>query len=592
MNSKEDWVSNWRASAYEAVPYTDDFPECLLVLPELIDGAIGHGAASRVNIHIELPAQTPGSSQMGVLRIKDNGAGITSVNRMLSWAAASSTHMQHRYGHGSKKCLTKWMRDYDKANWSLSWRKKDKKGLSGSLHTIKAPFIGRDTPIDEDDKNETTLHPSGTEWVINFDVAILGLKFRNAENLFDGIKEILRTRYSEKYFNATEFVIEIAQSGKKPITETSKVKKWRSFQQMLDDEVRLCNAYVEYDDSVPISGGTLTYKQYKIAIDGKASFPLKTNFPVLGHKNMLCARAHIALDGRTIEACHLYKIYEREANHNDFNGMIAIINMIPTNDESREILPQPCTTKVSFYDNCPYFKAMLETVREILKKQPNAMPDVVYNKQDATRAAKEAAKEAVKEEKERKKKEVLEKQRLEKERLEKDRLEKQRLWSGVLEKERLEKERLEKERLEKERLEKERLEKAGLDKNGLEKERLEKERLEKERLEKERLEKERLEKERLEKERLEKERLEKERLEKEKEKEQKKSKASNTATFAFLESNGTITVNFGQSEFAAVSYAGDSQLTIKFLEETLRVCGQDKFKKWLPEFVKANKLLN
>jgi hypothetical protein len=46
----EQYISQWRASAHEAVPYTNDFPECFLVLPELIDGAIAQGNASKISV--------------------------------------------------------------------------------------------------------------------------------------------------------------------------------------------------------------------------------------------------------------------------------------------------------------------------------------------------------------------------------------------------------------------------------------------------------------------------------------------------------------------------------------------------------------
>ena len=47
-----DYHGLWRASANEGVPYADDFPEALLVLPEFIDGALGAGKASIIDINI------------------------------------------------------------------------------------------------------------------------------------------------------------------------------------------------------------------------------------------------------------------------------------------------------------------------------------------------------------------------------------------------------------------------------------------------------------------------------------------------------------------------------------------------------------
>ena len=53
MNNNDDFNAQWRASAHEAVKYVEDFPECFLVLPELIDGAIGQGSATKIIIEIK-----------------------------------------------------------------------------------------------------------------------------------------------------------------------------------------------------------------------------------------------------------------------------------------------------------------------------------------------------------------------------------------------------------------------------------------------------------------------------------------------------------------------------------------------------------
>jgi hypothetical protein len=92
----EEFIAKWRSSAHEAVPYIEDFPECLLVLPELTDGAIGQGKATCVTIHITL-------EEKGKLVVLDNGKGISNLNRLLSWESENSCDVHHRYGHGSKK---------------------------------------------------------------------------------------------------------------------------------------------------------------------------------------------------------------------------------------------------------------------------------------------------------------------------------------------------------------------------------------------------------------------------------------------------------------------------------------------------------
>ena len=107
----------WRASAHEAVAYQEDFPECLLVLPELIDGSVSHGRATKIRIHIDLPAVGAPKGTRGRLQHSDNGNGFRDEShkkRFRSWTSDDSLNMHHRYGHGSKKCMTKWMPDYEK----------------------------------------------------------------------------------------------------------------------------------------------------------------------------------------------------------------------------------------------------------------------------------------------------------------------------------------------------------------------------------------------------------------------------------------------------------------------------------------------
>jgi hypothetical protein len=363
MSQAQDWNAHWRASAHEAVPYTDLFPEALLVLPELIDGAIGNGQAPRVEITVTI------KDDKGVLTVSDNGIGIKSVNRLLSWTSSASTHTQHRYGHGSKKCLAKWNRDYTTAEWSLAWRNKDKKNISGSLQMIKAPFLGRDTPIEEDDKDETRLMPSGTCWTIHFDPTILGSKYSESPSLFAGIKEILRSRYSAAHFEKTEFVLRVNKKS-----ESSRKNNWLTFEQCLESEVVNKNAYVRYNVTMPVTGGTMTYKQYQICADGRHTYLLKSEFPVMGQKNIRCTKVHTALDGRTIEPIDLYRILKKETGHNDYNGQYGIVNFIPEVEGSFETFPTPCTTKVSFYENCPNFKEFMNRLLDIHKGKPADMP--------------------------------------------------------------------------------------------------------------------------------------------------------------------------------------------------------------------------
>jgi len=116
--------AHWRAAANENMAYVEDFPECLLTLPEAYDGAISHGRAKHVKTTVNLNSVNPDKCE---LIIEDDGVGIEnedSLLRLLSWASNSSTSTHHRYGHGSKKMLTKWMKSFDKAQWKMEYRAK------------------------------------------------------------------------------------------------------------------------------------------------------------------------------------------------------------------------------------------------------------------------------------------------------------------------------------------------------------------------------------------------------------------------------------------------------------------------------------
>ena len=52
MNSIDDYQGLWRAASNNAVKYSDDFPECFLLLPELVDGSIAQGNCTKILIQI------------------------------------------------------------------------------------------------------------------------------------------------------------------------------------------------------------------------------------------------------------------------------------------------------------------------------------------------------------------------------------------------------------------------------------------------------------------------------------------------------------------------------------------------------------
>ena len=346
--STDEYHALWRSSAHEAVPYTDDFPAALLVLPELIDGAIGQGNATKVNITLNL------NKENSRLTVTDNGGGIRNERRLFQWAAVKATDNIHRNGHGTKKCLTKWEPDYIKAKWCIKWR-----NLKKNLQEAKGPFFGKDTNVKENEENVTILMPSGCEISIEFSAeAILhGLATKSTE-LFKAIKEIIQTRYSEETLLKTEFVIEITNSeeGVNSSTKSSRKDKWHSFKKCVEDSVA-SGTVAKLDESRhTFPGGCYTVEVFYITPKGTNTFSLKNEFPKFGLKSMKSSRVHISLDGRMIEAMPIYQLMNREANHNDYNGYIIFVDFIPNTKEDFDKLPVPCTTKVSLYDNNPVFK--------------------------------------------------------------------------------------------------------------------------------------------------------------------------------------------------------------------------------------------
>jgi hypothetical protein len=383
--SKEEYHALWRQSAHEAVPYTDDFPEALLVLPELSDGSIGQGNATSVVFQFYL------NGEESKLSVKDNGGGIRNERRLLQWAASKATSNIHRNGHGTKKCLTKWEPDYEKAQWSIRWRLPGK-----NLQTTTYPFTGyHPDAIQDDEGHDTeTLMPSGCEVSIQFNASsILGDLVNNPEALSGALKEIIQTRYSEDTLTRTEFIIDISyphKAERKSLYRNSKKEKWHSFRTCVLNAIKNGTVKRLHESKHDIEGGYYTIEIYYIEVDGKKQFALKKEFPKYGLKSMRSSRVHIALDGRVIEATPVYQLLDLDANHNDYNGYKAFVNFVPNTKDDYTKLPLPCTTKVSLYENDPVYRGFVATFKNIFiavekkkfkenneKPRPPAVPAVI-----------------------------------------------------------------------------------------------------------------------------------------------------------------------------------------------------------------------
>ena len=345
----EEYHALWRSSAHEAVPYTDDFPEALLVLPELCDGSIGQGNASRITIQISLDGEN------SKLKVTDNGGGIRNERRLLAWAASKATSNIHRNGHGTKKCLTKWEPNYEKAAWTICWRLPGK-----NLQTTTGPFKGYspDSIIDDEGADTIRLMPSGCEISIGFNAqSILGDLANNPDGLYTAIREIIQTRYSQETLSKTEFILDISHPlNTKLVSRSSKKEKWNSFKTCVINSIKNNIVKKLHESTHQIDGGYYTIEIYFIEVDGKTSFALKKEFPKYGLKSMRSSRAHMSLDQRVIEASPIYQLLGLEANHNDYNGYKVFVNFVPNTKDDFAKLPVPCTTKVSLYENDPVYK--------------------------------------------------------------------------------------------------------------------------------------------------------------------------------------------------------------------------------------------
>ncbi len=343
----------WRAAANENMEYTDDFPASLLTLLELYDGSRSHGRASMIKTIIRLPPADSPVGTLGILIVEDNGVGIINdeaLARLLTFASAISTTIHHRYGHGTKKMLAKWMPNYEVAKWKLEYRAQSRRvGHTTDLVEITAPFLGLKTPKKYTADNEN-LNPCGLRWTIDFDPKVLG-DYTDPERLFDALKEIIRTRFSRIPLAATTFEVEVYEGDKLKKKENS--RNWKTLEEVLDEEVKAGRARISRGPKTGAfeSGSSWTAKEYLI-LDDKV---LSKEFPTYGCRNMRSSRVHMSLDGRFIEARPIHKMIGALNNHNEYNGRIGIVNFILNETKDYDKLPTPATTKVAFSETCPIF---------------------------------------------------------------------------------------------------------------------------------------------------------------------------------------------------------------------------------------------
>ena len=362
----DEYHGLWRTSANEGVPYSDDFPEALLVLPEFLDGALGAGKASNIDIKINIT-----DPKKCILTINDDGKGITSEKRIKEWASKDTGNdaTEQKYGHGSKKALTKFAPEYSTAKWKLYWRKQDKRGMVGVLNILSSPFKGLQTSHKEDDEDETTCPIHGTEWVIEFDLSVFGKK-NTSDKIMESLQEICRVRYEPSYYHPYKIKISIID-GALILNKCS--DDWKSLKVCLENEVQTGNVRKTHDFTRTIDSSTVDCSFYEITADGRTyNIP---GLPTFGRKNMKSSRVHIARGGRYIEAMTYSKFMGKES-HNSDNGKIGFVIF------RGDVLPAPCTTKVKMQEECPILKKMIaDIIKHIGAPIPVAEPTIPVAKQ-------------------------------------------------------------------------------------------------------------------------------------------------------------------------------------------------------------------
>ena len=345
--SRNDFHGLWRASANEGVPYSDDFPEALLTLPEFIDNALGAGGATVIDVKFNIT--NPRECEFS---ITDNGKGLVKETRMLTWASkdVGSNSAENIYGHGAKKALTKFAPEYSTATWKMYWRKQDIKGLVGALHVLCSPYEGSDTVHDEDDKHDDICPEHGTRLTIKFDITVLG-KSNSPDRLMVAVQELIRVRYEPSQYQPYTINVKVIDGTAVLDYKSTEMK---SLRECLEAEPPT-NVKKIYERELTLDKTTAHVSFYEIITDGRGySIP---GLPTFGRKNMKASRVHIARHGRYIEAMPIAKFLGKE-EHNSLNGKIGFIRF------TGEELPTPCTTKVKMHEECPVFKKMITLIRK------------------------------------------------------------------------------------------------------------------------------------------------------------------------------------------------------------------------------------
>ena len=357
--STNDYHGLWRADANDAMPYSDDYSDALSLIPELIDGALGSGEASEINLAIDIT-----NPEKCTIDVADNGKGIVSLKRLLDWTAKDSGNIgtESVYGHGSKKAMTKFMPEYTSATWKIYWRKQDKRGVSGSLNILSSPFKGLETAHTEDETNELICPEHGTHWHLEFNLSVLG-KLTKPADILRSLQELCCVRYDPKFYQPYTIKLKVINGSD---VKTTNSTEWKSLKECLELETLKGNVKKTHEFRETVDRTMADCSVYQIVVNGNTFASLHPEFPIFARKNMNAQRVNIARDGRYIEAMPYSKFMGKEAHNND-NGKIIFLQFISGDNLE---LPAPCTTKVKMQEECPIFKKMTAVIKKRILVAP------------------------------------------------------------------------------------------------------------------------------------------------------------------------------------------------------------------------------
>lgn len=329
---QNDAVALWRLGATTDVE-SKEFPAPLALFPEFLDNSIDKGKAEIIHISIKKV-----DGKKFILYIRDYGEGIDSNgwDRFLTWVSKSSNSMTHRYGHGAKAAMCKWMPDYETAVWSI----KSKRPGNIEYRSVSSPYVGSN--CDKKDIRDGSFC-AGTEVCIHFSFDIFQGKYTTITELRDGLIQIIRTRYSEVVLQRVKFSIG-TDDDELPID----ISRMHSFEFLVKKEAKLLSNHSQRLDEENDEHGW-DFQLYEITEDSPL---LSSDFPIYGRRSQHNGLVHLYLENRMIVVLS-YPIMLKKKQHPDYNGYVGFVHFRGP-DFSR--LPEPTSTKINFVKNDIYTK--------------------------------------------------------------------------------------------------------------------------------------------------------------------------------------------------------------------------------------------